>query len=248
MPTHAYAVLQVRAACGVQLLQLKNPWARKRWRGAFSVFDRQRWTPELRKAFGFDQQASLQQDNGIFWIDYDSLLRHFEGVFLNWNPQLFKHHTVTHGQWPPRAAFRDDAVDLGTNPQYQLTVNVPPAGAATAVWVLLTRHSSRPYNLAMAEGRDASRDAFLTVHVFRGGARAHYLERCWMQGVYSNRPLAPCPARLADGHVRDVSRTCPTGRTRSSSSTCPPRPRRSSSPSPSPSTSRPTRRPAARRE
>mmetsp|Transcript_34635 Transcript_34635/g.114109 ORF Transcript_34635/g.114109 Transcript_34635/m.114109 type:complete len:546 (-) Transcript_34635:104-1741(-) len=188
VPTHAYAVLQVRAACGVQLLQLKNPWARKRWRGAFSVFDRQRWTPELRKAFGFDQQASLQQDNGIFWIDYDSLLRHFEGVFLNWNPQLFKHHTVTHGQWPPRAAFRDDAVDLGTNPQYQLTVNVPPAGAATAVWVLLTRHSSRPYNLAMAEGRDASRDAFLTVHVFRGGARAHYLERCWMQGVYSNRP------------------------------------------------------------
>ena len=28
VPTHAYAVLQVRQAQGVQLLQLKNPWAK----------------------------------------------------------------------------------------------------------------------------------------------------------------------------------------------------------------------------
>eukprot|EP00967_Tisochrysis_lutea_P015589 scaffold17572_cov32-Tisochrysis_lutea.AAC.5 len=50
-------------------------------------------------------------------IDYNSVLRYFNGVFLNWNPALFRHHTLTHGQWPPRSDFRDDRLSIGTNPQ-----------------------------------------------------------------------------------------------------------------------------------
>ena len=41
---------QVREVGGVKLLQLKNPWAKTRWRGAYSVHDTARWTPQLREA------------------------------------------------------------------------------------------------------------------------------------------------------------------------------------------------------
>ena len=41
---------QVREVGGVKLLQLKNPWAKTRWRGAYSVHDTPRWTPQLREA------------------------------------------------------------------------------------------------------------------------------------------------------------------------------------------------------
>lgn len=90
--------------------------------------------------------------------------------------------------------------------QYALEVRVPATGASTAVWVLLTRHQSVPYNEAHREGapRAGSGEAFLTVHLFSGaagGRRAFYLEKAWQQGVYSNRPhtlvkfdLPPAPA------------------------------------------------------
>ena len=40
----------MREVGGVKLLQLKNPWAKTRWRGAYSVHDTPRWTPQLREA------------------------------------------------------------------------------------------------------------------------------------------------------------------------------------------------------
>jgi len=52
---------------------------------------------------------------------------------------------------------------------------------SAAVWLLLSRHTVR---------KDQGKDDFLTVHIFkqRGGHRVYYLEQCWQQGVYSNRP------------------------------------------------------------
>ena len=141
VPTHAYAVLQVREVGGVKLLQLKNPWARLRWKGAYSVHDRQRWTPALREALNYDVEAATRADNGIFWIDYGSLLKFYKGIYSNWNPALFRHHTATHGQWPkrqPNAA--SDEHTLAHSPQYALSVSVNAAdGKGAAVWLLLTR-------------------------------------------------------------------------------------------------------------
>ena len=98
-------------------------------------------------------------------------------------PQLFKHHTATHGQWPAPArgavaAKHDDTVSLGRNPQYGLNVSVGAAdvgsGKSAAVWVLLSRHTVR---------KDQGADDYLTVHVAkeRGGFRVYYLETVWMQ-------------------------------------------------------------------
>jgi len=182
--THAYAVLQVREACGERLVQLKNPWAKVRWKGAYSVHDTQRWTRELRQALDYDQTSAMQHDNGVFWIDYTSLLRFFQGVYLNWNPALFAHTTTHHGQWPKRhpGDAADDTANLGRNPQYALSVTVPVGSKPAAVWLLLTRHTRY---------KDQGKDDFLAVHVFRGergGYRVYYLEESWKMGIYSNRP------------------------------------------------------------
>lgn len=49
IPTHAYAVLDVREVNGIRLLQVKNPWSQIRWKGKYSQNDLANWTPSLQK-------------------------------------------------------------------------------------------------------------------------------------------------------------------------------------------------------
>lgn len=88
--THAYAVMDVRTVNGIQLLQLKNPWSHLRWKGNYSELDIRHWTPELQRMLNYDPNSAAQFDNGIFWIDYDSVCAFFEVFYMNWNTELFK--------------------------------------------------------------------------------------------------------------------------------------------------------------
>lgn len=96
VPTHAYAVLDVKQVHGCRLLQLKNPWCHKRWTGNFSHHDTTHWTPQLKQALHYDQLSAMENDNGIFWIDYDSVLQYFGSIHMNWNPELFSYRSVQH--------------------------------------------------------------------------------------------------------------------------------------------------------
>jgi hypothetical protein len=49
---------------------IKNPWGHFRCNGKYSFGDAA-WTPELKKALGYD---SLKEDKGVFWMDFDSVL------------------------------------------------------------------------------------------------------------------------------------------------------------------------------
>ena len=46
-----------------------------RWKGNYSELDSQHWTPAMRKALQYDPQSAKNFDNGVFWIDYDSLCK-----------------------------------------------------------------------------------------------------------------------------------------------------------------------------
>lgn len=94
--THAYAVMDVRTVNGEKLLQLKNPWSHLRWKGNYSELDVKHWTPELKKSLSYDPDSAAQFDNGVFWIDYDSICRFFDVFYLNWNPELFNYTYCIH--------------------------------------------------------------------------------------------------------------------------------------------------------
>ncbi len=96
VPTHAYAVLDVREVLGTKLFMLKNPWAQLRWKGNFSELDKVHWTPEMKAALKFDPNSAKMFDNGVFWIDYASILKFFDVFYLSWNPKMFSHTYCIH--------------------------------------------------------------------------------------------------------------------------------------------------------
>ena len=64
VPTHAYALLDIKEALGCRLFLLKNPWAHLRWKGKYSENDERHWTPEMQRAFNYDLQTARAHDNG----------------------------------------------------------------------------------------------------------------------------------------------------------------------------------------
>ncbi|PKU32630.1 calpain-7 isoform x1 [Limosa lapponica baueri] len=63
VPTHAYAVLDIREYKGLRFLQLKNPWSHLRWKGRYSENDTRNWTPDLQKYLNFDPRTAQKIDN-----------------------------------------------------------------------------------------------------------------------------------------------------------------------------------------
>nr|XP_045380825.1 calpain-7 isoform X2 [Camelus bactrianus] len=96
VPTHAYAVLDIREFKGLRFIQLKNPWSHLRWKGRYSENDVKNWTPELQKYLNFDPRTAQKIDNGIFWISWDDLCQYYDVIYLSWNPALFKESTCIH--------------------------------------------------------------------------------------------------------------------------------------------------------
>ncbi|XP_069504845.1 calpain-7 isoform X2 [Ambystoma mexicanum] len=96
VPTHAYAVLDIREYKGLRFLQLKNPWSHLRWKGRYCENDQKSWTPELQKYLKFDPKTAQKIDNGIFWISWEDLCQYYDVIYLSWNPSLFKESTCIH--------------------------------------------------------------------------------------------------------------------------------------------------------
>ncbi|XP_063308249.1 calpain-7 [Pelobates fuscus] len=138
VPTHAYAVLDIREYKTFRFLQLKNPWSHLRWKGRFCEKDERSWTPELQKYLNFDPRTAQKIDNGIFWITWDDLCQYYDVIYLSWNPGLFKDSTCIQSTWDAKQGPVKDAYSLANNPQYKLEVQCPKGGAA--VWILLSRH------------------------------------------------------------------------------------------------------------
>jgi len=163
--SHAYALLDMRKIQGHKLIMLKNPWSHVEWKGNFSDFDTRNWTPELIKALNYDPQLQVDVDNGVFWIDYNSLCQFFENFYLNWSPSLFSYTSCIHNSWPARQGPVKDLYNLGDNPQYILRINPK---VRSSIWVLLTRHITERQDFAVNR-------IFITLFVYKnGGNRVYY--------------------------------------------------------------------------
>ncbi|XP_057659108.1 calpain-7-like [Diorhabda carinulata] len=186
--THAYAVMDVQTVDGVRLFKLKNPWSHLRWRGNYSELDTRRWTPELQRRLNFDPSSAAQFDNGVFWIDYDSLCKFFDVFYMNWNPELFKHTYCIHQSWNAGTGPVKDLYSISENPQFSLDVQGDGAGA---VWLLLTRHITD-----IDDFRDNKE--YITLFVYRGGKKVYYPfdPPPYIDGVKINSPHYLCKILL----------------------------------------------------
>ncbi|CAH0398502.1 unnamed protein product [Chilo suppressalis] len=181
--THAYAVLDVRLADGVKLLKLKNPWSHLRWRGNYSELDADHWTLSLRSLLNYDPESAAQYDNGVFWIDYASILRFFDVFYLNWNPELFHYTYCIHQKWDAGNGPVKDIYNIGENPQFSLHVQ-----GKGAVWLLLTRHITQ-----IDDFRDNKE--YITLLVYKNdGKRVYYPYEPapYIDGVRINSPHYLC--------------------------------------------------------
>ena len=78
VPGHAYALIQVKEThCGVQLVQLRNPWGEggMEWTGAWGDSD-SRWTPQLKQELNYTMDAK----DGLFWMEFHDFVKYFESV------------------------------------------------------------------------------------------------------------------------------------------------------------------------
>ncbi|XP_068424931.1 calpain-7 [Clinocottus analis] len=166
VPTHAYAVLDIRDYKGMRFLQLKNPWSHLRWKGRYSERDEKNWTPELLKYLNFDPKTAQRFDNGVFWISWEDLCQYYDVIYLSWNPALFKESSCIHSSWDGKQGPVKDVYSLANNPQFKLEVQCPTGGAA--VWVLLTRHITDKDDFA--QNRE-----FITLVVYKtDGKKVYY--------------------------------------------------------------------------
>lgn len=165
VPTHAYAVLDIREHKGKRFLQLKNPWSHLRWKGRYSERDEKNWTPDLLKYLNFDPKTAQKFDNGVFWIIWEDLCQYYDVIYLSWNPSLFKESSCIHSSWDGKQGPVKDVYSLANNPQYKLEVNCPQGGAAE--WVLLTRHITDKDDFA--QNRE-----FITLVVYKSSGKKVY--------------------------------------------------------------------------
>ncbi|CAG9856353.1 unnamed protein product [Phyllotreta striolata] len=192
--THAYAVMDVQTVDGVRLFKLKNPWSHLRWRGRYSELDTRRWTPELQRRLNFDPNSAAQFDNGVFWIDYDSLLNFFDVFYMNWNPELFQYTYSIHQSWNAGTGPVKDLYTIAANPQFSL--NIPGDGGG-AVWLLLSRHITD-----IDDFRDNKE--YITLFVYNGGQKVYYPfdPAPYIDGVKINSPHYLCKIILKPGSSR----------------------------------------------
>lgn len=185
VPTHAYAMLDIRDVKGKKLFMLKNPWSHLRWKGNFSENDVTNWTPDLQKLLSYDPKSAQQYDNGVFWIDYDSLCRFFDVIYINWNPELFKYTTCTHSTWAAKEGPKRDSYNISDNPQFRLEIR---ANQPAAVWILLTRHITDKDDFA-------DNKEFITLLVYKSEGKKvfyPYSPPPYKDGVRINTPHYLC--------------------------------------------------------
>lgn len=81
---HAYQILDVRKACNMRFLKLRNPWCKFEWKGDYSR-NSTKWTSELKKELNFDNPNDIHE--GTFWMLYEDFYRFFDQISYTIPPE-----------------------------------------------------------------------------------------------------------------------------------------------------------------
>ncbi|KAL4931736.1 calpain-like protease PalBory [Aspergillus undulatus] len=168
---HDYAILDMKESKGRRQILVKNPWA-----GAETVYPALFTEPDPA-----DNSRFLSP--GTFWMDCESVLQHFENLYLNWNPGLFAHQEDIHFTWD-LSKDRGMAGCFVKNPQFSVT-----SERGGTVWLLLGKHF-RTIDTHVSMGVDEPA-GFISIYVFKGGKRVSLSD-----GALHRRPYVDSPNTL----------------------------------------------------
>ena len=139
---HSYVVLDMKETDHDRLLLVKNPWVEgKGWRGprpsAAVALDSLTTSGDSKNSLESYHRDSLPTHDRphptTFWIGLEQVIQHFESLYLNWNPGLFRYRQDIHFEWHVNAQSPGGCIVK--HPQFAFA-----SKSAGTVWFLLSRH------------------------------------------------------------------------------------------------------------
>ncbi|KAG9232255.1 hypothetical protein BJ875DRAFT_515097 [Amylocarpus encephaloides] len=185
---HDYAILDMKEVGQQRLLLVKNPWCDGMvWKGSVLVPEEpssgQSWAEDLKIALPTKSAVSP----GRFWMSLEDVVQHFESLYLNWNPGLFKHRQDHHFSW--EIPEKGNPGSFIHNPQYSLK----PSKEGT-IWVLLSRYfATSEHDIALnATPISGTSNAlgFTSLYVFSStsGQRVYLSDDALHRGAFVDSP------------------------------------------------------------
>jgi len=186
---HDYAVLDLKEFGLQRLLLIKNPWCDGMvWKKSVHISEseaqNETWTKELRSALPDEPSAS----KGTFWMSFEDVVQHFESLYLNWNPGLFRQRQDHHLSWT-----LPDMKNPGSfthNPQYCIR-----SSQKDTVWILLSRHFQTPEQEIVKSRKTTSVGTssalgFISLYIFSstGGRRVYLSDEAFHRGAFVDSP------------------------------------------------------------
>lgn len=142
---HNYVVMGMIERDDKRLFLVKNPWLiGKGWRMGQEATK----TSLSNEYFDMETNASYTPTEdtpneslprGYFEISLESVMQHFESIFLSWNPGLFKYRQDIHFSWEIEGR-KPATASIIENPQFLFK-----AFGKGVVWFLLSRHFRDTY-------------------------------------------------------------------------------------------------------
>lgn len=140
---HSYVVLDMKETDHDRLLLVKNPWVEGMgWRGprppAVSILDSTTSSGGSNtnlEAYHRDSIPTRDRPHPTtFWIGLEQVIQHFESLYLNWNPGLFRYRQDIHFEWTIDSQQSSGGC-IVNHPQFAFY-----SKDAGLVWFLLSRH------------------------------------------------------------------------------------------------------------
>jgi calpain-7 len=167
---HDYAVLDMKESGSQRQLLVKNPWCDGMvWKG-FRTEEQEepdQWAKDLGEALPRKSPTTP----GTFWMDFEDIVQHFESLYLNWNPGLFRYRQDHHFSWTMPLIKNPGSFIY--NPQYSMKCDVK-----ATVWILLSRHFGTGEHDIVKEKTLADASSalgFISLYIFEADGRRVYL-------------------------------------------------------------------------
>ncbi|PWY86995.1 cysteine proteinase [Aspergillus heteromorphus CBS 117.55] len=169
---HDYAILDMREQRDRRQILVKNPWA-----GDDTM------VADIANRFGLTDMPHNSSSSfpGTFWMDCESVLQHFENLYLNWNPATFRYREDIHFTWDLSTA-RGVAGCFAKNPQFSVTTET-----GGNVWLLLGKHFKTIDHPSLLD--DIEEQGFISIYVFNAnGKRVALSDGALHRGPYVDSP------------------------------------------------------------